>query len=726
MNSYSLGINGSWLLAVALIILGFAFAVYSYRHTVPQITKQSKILLITFRTLALALLLFAIFEPVLTMITGSEKAPKVAVLLDNSLSTAAKDASGNRNTLYENAINSSDIESLDEENRIIALFDEDITTIKTLDRNKIDHDGQLTNISNALKWTNRLREKENIQSVLIITDGAFNSGRNPVYDADQLAKPIFVIGIGDSTEPKDISIQSILTNEVAFVDNPVPVNINVKVNGFIEGDIKLVLKDNGAIVSEQTISIHPERNLYTAIFEYMPKIKGVHKLTADVSKFEKEITYKNNRITEFIKILDNKRNIAIFAGAPSADLSFILSNISKEKGVKISSFVQKKGSEFYQGVPTAGSLQKTEIIILTGFPNKSTSYASIDLIVNELEKGKALFFFASYDTDYIKLRKLEKFLPFNTMSSNQQEFLAIPDVSIEALSSPLLRVNGTEEDISLWNQLPPLFKTETFVRVKPGSQFVAGIKVNNVAIREPLILSRSFQGKKSVAFMGYGLHRWKLFGYAADIAKGKHDKPDLLYTFLQNSIRWLSVSDKSKMVMIKTNKKQYTNTEKIEFIAQVYDAAYSPIENANVVVKISGGNEPRELILNSAGNGRYTGNIVGLSEGDFAYSGNASFNGTKLGNDNGRFTIGEIALEYQNLRMNISLLRDLAERTGGKFYLPEDAGSFIDDLTKQSSFQPKSITERTEFALWNYYWLLIVAILLFSLEWFIRKRLGMV
>jgi hypothetical protein len=191
-------------------------------------------------------------------------------------------------------------------------------------------------------------------------------------------------------------------------------------------------------------------------------------------------------------------------------------------------------------------------------------------------------------------------------------------------------------------------------------------------------------------------------------------------------MRWLSVSDKNKMFVIKTTKKQYTNNEKIEFIAQVYDASYSPIDNANVSIKVMGGIETRELFLNSMGNGRYTGNIEGLPEGDYAFSGIATKDGIRLGSDNGRFSIGEIAIEYQNLVMNSSLLRNIAERTGGKFYLPPNAGSFLDNLNNNPNFKPRGITLRSEFALWNLPWLLCGAILCFAIEWFLRKRYGMV
>jgi hypothetical protein len=75
--------------------------------------------------------------------------------------------------------------------------------------------------------------------------------------------------------------------------------------------------------------------------------------------------------------------------------------------------------------------------------------------------------------------------------------------------------------------------------------------------------------------------------------------------------------------------------------------------------------------------------------------------------------------------MNAPLLRNLSERTGGKFYTPANCSSFLDDLKNKKSFIPRSVTIRNEFALWNIAWLLALAIFCFALEWFLRKRAGM-
>jgi hypothetical protein len=661
------------------------------------------------------------------MISGREEEPKLAVLLDNSISVSIKDAKGDRKEKYLKAIKESDFLSLDYDNILVNIFDNKPTAIEEFDEKNLKFDGQITNISNALKSVVKSSSQNNIQAVLLISDGVYNSGNNPLYDAELLGKPIFTIGIGDSIPPKDISIQSLITNDVVYIDNPVPVNVNIKTSGYNEGEIKLQLYDNDKKIAEQNFTVLPEKQDFTAVMEFSPQTDGVHKLTARLNNFENEITLKNNSKSEYVEVLKDKKKITIFAGAPTADISFIKNTLRDDKGVELKSFVQKNNNEYYEGFPQPQDFKDTELFILIGFPISTSSAKDIEAIKNELDKGKSIFFIASKNTHYAMLRPLEEFLPFNTTSSKPNEFQVIPDVNVNAIANPVMKITGTNKDLDLWNQLPPVFRTETFVSVKPESEILATMKINNVPLKEPLILARSLKNQKSVAVLGYDLYRWKMLGFAVDEAKGITDKPDIYSVFIRNTIKWLSVDSKNKLVSIKTTKQFYSQSEKVEFYAQVYDQSYTPIENAslNLTIKGSDGTN-KELLMNTLGNGRYHGVLEGLVNGGYYFKGEAILNGKSLGSDNGRFSVGETELEYRELTMNTKLLRSISERTGGKFYTEENADQFLNDLNKLRNYKAKAITIRSEITLWNLPWLTFLAIILLGTEWFIRKRSGMV
>jgi hypothetical protein len=75
--------------------------------------------------------------------------------------------------------------------------------------------------------------------------------------------------------------------------------------------------------------------------------------------------------------------------------------------------------------------------------------------------------------------------------------------------------------------------------------------------------------------------------------------------------------------------------------------------------------------------------------------------------------------------MNYPLLNLLASESGGDFYFPDDYSQLLDILKELKINSSKEKVVTSEITLWSDTWMLIIAILLFALEWFIRKRNGM-
>ncbi len=725
MHNYSLTIHYSIWILILLIIIAFALSYYYYKITVPPISNMKRKFLMIIRGIGLSLLIALLFEPIISLISTTEKESKLAVLIDNSKSMSLKDDLFDRKSELLKSIENSNFLNLGYDNLHIEIFDDKPTVINEFNVNDLKLNGQTTNISSALSSLNQNIYDDNIEAVLLITDGTYNSGLNPIYKAQELAIPIYTIGIGDSLPPKDISIESIIANEIAYLNKSVPINVNININGYQNKNIKLDLYDNNDLISSQEFHISDENNNISAMFDYQPKIEGVHKLLAKINQLDDEITFKNNTKSIYINVLKNKDKITIFAGAPSSDISFVYNLLSQDNTITIKNFVQKDINSFYLSNPTETDLKESEMFILIGYPNNYSSDELLKKLINELSKGKSLLFISSRDINYSKLRYLEPYLPFKTTSSRSNEFNVLVDINPNAVSNPILKIKGTDEDIKFWNSLPPIFKTETFVKSKPESEVLSYLKINNLPMKEPLILSRNFSGQKSVAILGYGLYRWKLLDYAAHYAKNNEQKEDLFAKLIQNSLQWLSVDLDKKLVTIQTSKKYYNSNEKVKFIGQIYDQSYNPIEDAVINVKIEGINKNYEITLNSIGNGNYESEIEGLSEGDYFFQAEAYFRGKIYGKDKGRFSIGEIDLEYHDLQMKADLLRNISNLTGGKFYTPQKAANFLKDLKSLRNFKQQPTTLKTEFLLWNNYILILIIVVLFSIEWFIRKRAGL-
>jgi hypothetical protein len=723
METTSFNLSGNVWFFIVISGLLIAFSIYSYIHTNPHISYLKKGILITLRSLGLILLLFILFQPSLVKSSSRIYEPKLAVLIDNSVSNGLVDSKFNRKEVVNQFINNFKFQEFND-NVTFYSFAGSTRKFNNFANDSLDFSGQTTDLQQVLQRVKFDSKDNNYQAIMLISDGAINSGNNPLYSIDNLYTPIFTVGIGDSVPPKDISVISLISNEVAFIETPTDVFVNITSNGFEQKEVSIGLYENDILLEETNLKISNEQKDYSYKFIYTPLKDGIQKLTVRVKPLDNEYTTKNNSADAFIKIIKNKRIISIFASSPSPDLSLINQYLSVDKEVKINQFIQKNGPEFYIQ-PTQSLINETQLFILIGFPNKQTPEAILSLLSQELSKGKPLLFIAGNQLDFNKLSKLSQFLPFDVISSSNREFTVWVDPVEDAVDNPLLRIEGIADSKLLWENLTPVFKTETFVNPKIESKVLATSKIENVKFNEPMILIREVQGNRSVAIMAYNLYRWKLSGFAKELVKGNSDQIDLFNVFMNNSIRWLSVSNIEKQLIVKTNKKHYSTSEQIEFKGNVWDNSMNPIENARITIKLSKKNFEKNFELPALGNGVYFTKISPLPKGDYRFKAEVTVNNKFLSTDEGYFVVGAENFEYIDIAMNKKLLFSLSENSGGVFFTPDEYSKIPDKIKKLKTFVPSTKTIKINVEFWNHWTLLLLSILLFSSEWFIRKRLSM-
>jgi hypothetical protein len=157
----------------------------------------------------------------------------------------------------------------------------------------------------------------------------------------------------------------------------------------------------------------------------------------------------------------------------------------------------------------------------------------------------------------------------------------------------------------------------------------------------------------------------------------------------------------------------------------VYDDNYQPLDDAQVEVKIQNGSETNSIVLNALGSGQYQGAFESLREGEYSFAASVLANGASIGSDHGTFSIGGLNAEFLETRMNKSLLQQLAAQTGGRYYDSDNIRSLAQDVFMLPNFKPRDVSLSARIEIWNSRWMLALVTLLFALEWFLRKRIGM-
>jgi hypothetical protein len=698
-----------FFLILILIALGI-YSVYVYRITIPPITKFKKIFLSSLRTAALFILILVLFEPILNLTKKTSVEPKHFIFIDNSRSMLIDDGTEKPLTV-RNIV--SDLLSSGTQNFAYHLFGNQPRLAETQSLNDIKFEDGNTNLASVFTFSEET--EENIASLTLISDGVFTDGSNPIYSALKLKVPVFTIGVGDTTQRNDVELRKVQYNEIIYSETPASISETVLNNGFGGKQVRIELLEN-SVVKDQKIVTLSNDGIQNELFSYIPKTSGEKKLQLRISGLEGEFTYANNLKVFYVNVLSNKIKVTLLAGSPSSDLSFIKNSLMKDKNLSVKTVTQISSNRFLEN-NYRNSIDSADVFFLVGFPANNTSAEIMDLVRQKIVDGKKPFFISlSPGFNWNNLSAIQSELPIIFRGNLPGKRDVQPEILPSQSNNPILHHNS-QNLVQNWNSLPPVQQDKIQYQVKAESKTIANIKVNNTIFNEPLIVSRNFSGKRSIAVLGYDLWKWKL--------QAALKQNDLFDNFVINSLKWLHINESQKQVNIKTNKKNFSVGETVEFTAQVYDESFNPVSDAQVKVKIRSEKNNYEVELSSIGNGLYEGTMNYTEAGDFYFEGESFQNGNLLGTDKGSFNFGELDVEMINPRMNYELLMQIAEQTSGKYFSKADYQNLFRELNRLTEISAKEKIINSEISLWSNEWMLIIPILLFAIEWFIRKREGM-
>ena len=704
----SISFHIDWVFLVAASLLLSGYAVFVYRTTIPEISLTKKIFLSAIRIIALILLFLLIFEPLLKIEKKKIIQPVHYFFVDDSKSL--KQFEEKSPFISDNLL--TEIKKLPANSYKLFSFGSNVSNVLQADSAKFLFNEPSTNFSNIFPV---LQKEENIASVTLISDGIFTEGTSPLYQAEKLNVPVFTVGVGDSTTKKDISIQNILHNEYLYAGTNTPLIVSVIQHGFTGSKATLSLFEDNSLLQAKEISFS-ESEQQNIEFSYKPNSPGEKKISFILSPLPNEYSKENNRQSLFVKVLDNKLSVVLLAGAPSADVTFIKNSLQADTNNFVQSFTQITQTQFLEKSSPDKVLEKADILYLINFPAAQTSNQLVDKVAKLIrDKNLPYFFLLTSSVDPVKLRILQNELPFSVNRTDKSVVEVQPVVADELLRNPLIQFGG-KDILEQWNNLPPVFKPNWDITAKPESEVLAKTKINNITLNSPLIISKRLGSKRSIAVLASDVWKWKLQKATSQL--------DLFDRFISNGTKWLHAVEQKKQVAISTNKKFYSVGEKIYFTAEVYDEAFNAVNDAEVKTLIKSNESDFPVTFSSIGNGLYETTIDNLGKGDFTFAGEANRGNQSLGKDNGRFSVGEIDYELYNTTMNSDLLKLLAKETKGKFFY-NSYGNLFDKLKEITKNTSKNKVEVSEYRIWSNEFMLMFIILLFAVEWFIRKREGL-
>jgi hypothetical protein len=573
----------------------------------------------------------------------------------------------------------------------------------------LDFSENATDLAGPIKAVADRYFNQNLGAVILLSDGIYNQGSNPIYALEGLNAPLYPIAIGDTNPKRDLKISKVYHNEIAYLDDKFEVRVDLQATELSGQSPQLSLQRISpgggeaflGFSGEDALQIPENFWLGEASFVLNADQPGFHhyRINASINGDDGnlEALYANNSWDFYVEVLDSRKKILILAHAPHPDLAALKQSIVTNKNYE---------AEIAFANDFAGDFGDYSLIILHGLP-QAGQQALMDQ-VNAADASK--WYILSSATDLTTFNTTQVMLKINRQRDQTDQVTGLVQEDFQLFALP----ENIRLDVA---DLPPI--TVPFGEYQLASKAKVMVKqqVGTVETDLPLFAFFDEFGKKQAVVTGEGLWRWRLYDY---LEHGSHDAFDNLIT---KSVQYLSIEVDKRRFRVDAVKNIFSDNEEVALEAQLYNANYEPVNEPEVNVTISHEDGVEYPFVFSRSGNMYSLNAGYLPPGNYSFSAEVSYDGQLL-TDDGAFSVKPLNLELVQTTADFNLLRLLANRFGGQVFTQNEMATLAEKIKNADTIAPQIYqTEKTLGAI-HLKWIFFLILILLSAEWFVRKYLG--
>ena len=588
----------------------------------------------------------------------------------------------------------------------------------------------LTPIGDSLREVINRKRGQPLAGVVLITDGANNSGSQPREAAALLRAegvPLYVYGVG-ITSPRDIIVGNIFAPDVSFVRDEVNVTVRVRSQGLNGQSARLKLQLGGSTVAEKEVLFGADGEQAIAL-SFTPQQEGDFELTASVEPRDDETVKENNSASQHIKVVDSKIRVLLADQSPRWEFRYLQAMLMRDRRVDLKCYLVESDPAIARGTNSPyidqfparhDDIGRYDLVIFGDIdPRRLTpgQLETLSYFVSELGGSFVLVAGKKFAPNAYRRTILDLMLPveFETSPVTAGEPIADKPIRLELTSagraSLMMRLSDREEEsVAIWKQLPPIFWDARVSRPKPAAE---------VLLVDPDPGKESRFGKMPViAMQQYGQGQVLYVG-TDNLWRWRKNVGDAFHTTLWGQIAqrmaMLHVLGGSKRTRLSMDKKSYITGERVLVFGRLTGETHEPLTEPAVkgVFGLRTGGKQTEVILRAAPDhpGLYRGEFVAPLPGQYQFFTEQDLN-TPLD-----FTVAEPKFEFGETAMNEPLLRDMAAATGGAFFREENLFKLPDTIAAKT----ERVKSPLEVELWSSPLYFVLMLLVLSGEWALRK-----
>jgi uncharacterized membrane protein len=705
--------------------------------------------LLVLRAGAALLLAAVLFDPAVEFLKTKRREQGFAVLVDTSRSMGLRTAGGERRADVVAAHMRESAAVFDALEKRYAVsyyaFDALARPVSRAEAAARKPEGGQTQIGESIDDLLRLQAADPPAGVLLYSDGADRGRiRAALAGGDQLAGvPVYPVLLPEKTPP-DAAVTDLVSDPYAFVRNGFDLRARISLRGLKVRSADVTLKIDGQVAATQSVTLPEKGDEAEAVFRTTPQRVGRFVYTVEIPQFEGESVFENNRRSAIVKVVRDRVRVLQVVGEPSWDERFLRRYLEKDPNVDLISFMILRTQEDLDATP------ENELSLIP-FPTK-------ELFTEELHTFD-LVIFQNFDyRPYFNifpgqlLDNLRRFVESDgggfLMIGGDKSFglggyagtpiasilpVELPPVAQAAPERvrPVLTADGQRHPVTsldlppaeteaAWRALPALEGVNLVGAARPGAVTLLRHPTRTAGTAGMPIAAVMDAGKgRSMALAADASWRWS-FG-----AAGGGGSAAAYQRFWNNAIRWLVHDPDFGRVRLEADRDQYDPGEPVKVRCSVLDENYRPAAKAAVELTLRNrerGGAWSGLAVQELDTGVYGGEAAPGGGGVYELRCGAKIGGKSAGDDTVLVNVDPLGEELKDTAVHNQLLAELAKRSGGETI---DAGSTSwGRKLGLDAEAPFEVVGRKVARVWDNGLVLALLALLWSLEWFLRRRWG--
>ncbi|MGE5216935.1 MAG: glutamine amidotransferase [Chloroflexota bacterium] len=579
-------------------------------------------------------------------------------------------------------------------------------------------------------------------AIVVFTDGITNGEQKSLEGMAPLPVPVFAVGVGETEGFTDVRIAKLGAPEFAFRGREFKIDLTIQASGMKGKNVPLFFNRGKNLITSRPITIDADPFEQKVTLAFTPKDLGTHNFSVSIPAQPGEQITQNNQKEFKVEVQRDKIRVLTLSGSPAWNYRFLRMAMKQDPLIELVSFVFLRTPTDTVDVPESQlslipfpiddifleELKNFDVIVFDDFSYRAYfNPVYLERVRDFVRDGGGLAMLGgtrAFDSGGYADSALREVLPveldgkgiFETRAPLQAQLT--PAGKAHPITRLLPDPKANEE---AWRNLPALTGMNRVRGVRGETLLTAG--GTNSASGEPLLAIGRFGKGRTLALMTDDSWRWNF------IAVGNKESPQYHLKLVRQAMRWLAQEPSFEQVRLQPIGRAQPG-EKVAVKLHVLKDDFTPTRQASVQLRVFTPEGEPVLVpaTAEAEEGDYAGEFTPTREGTYRVEAEASLSGKTLGKDSTSFTAAYFYGEADDGLPRLDLLKQIAASSKGE-YIPLDdwnEKSLEKIAARLESIAPSEIVEQRQTRLWNNLWPFTIILALLSVEWWMRRKWGLI